>query len=401
MISDCKDIRTPMQVEIEEHPNDMREQIRALTEGIRTLTSILITPSEYLDGIKRIEQLQSTWRLEDTGFSCLFNACTQMQNTLHLTSLEADKNFDEFQRGREVASAAKLEEEKMKKIVFTLQTEKIELQEKNFILVNEVKDHKKERKVVARSVRNFVDTTLQRIREIASTTKLEEEKMKNEILTLQKEKTESQKSHIQTNKVGDKKTDKKGIPRAIQISVDTNHEKQNDPLISSIPTPNVPDLSYSPSNSIRSSVDEWTEMALVSSESVTDDNCTTVCFPKREVLKSERSNYQLKKKARHSDELELSLLSKYVGLQFTSVLTKRYFKDKEALLVSGFMGFDDSLNQRPPFGSQLVHVDEISLENEKWKKKDLVDYILAKSGPLQMRFCNKPLTTAQAEQLRK
>jgi len=416
MIAHRNDTRTPTQIEIEEHPNDIREQIRALTEGIRILTSILRTPSECPDGIKRIEQLQSTWRLEDTGFSCLFNACTQMQNTLHLTSLESDRNFNECERVREIASAAKLEEENMKKKVFTLEQEKIELQKKNFILV---KDHKKERKVVARSVRNFVDTTLQRIRDIATTTKLEEENMKKEIFTLQKEKTDlQQKKRVRTIiKVGDQNKDRKGIPRAIQISMDTSYEKRNDVLISSIPTTDARDLSdvsnllYSPGSSISSSEhdsiaseNDWRQISLASSESVTNDKCAnneraTDRFPKREALQSGRSNIQLKKKARHSNELELLFPSKYAGIQVSSMSIKGYFKDEEALLVCGFMGFDDTLNRRPEFGSRLVRVDDISVENEKWKMHDLVDYIFTKSGPIRMSFCDKHLTMAQIEQL--
>jgi len=254
MISDRNPNITPTQIESEEHPNDLRDQIRVLTEGIRTLTSVLITPSECPDGIKRIEQLQSTWRLEDTGFSSLFNACTQMQNTLHLTSLEADKNFEECQRVREIASAAKLEEEKMKKIVFTLQKEKLELQEQNLILVNEIEDHKKERKLIARSVRNFVETTYQRIREIASTTKLEGEKMRKEILALQKDKIELQKKNrIRTNEDIDQKKYQRGIPRSIQIFMDTGYEEQKVALNSSILASDAPDLLYSNNSSISTS----------------------------------------------------------------------------------------------------------------------------------------------------
>jgi len=324
-----------MEVEIEEHPNDLREQIRVLTEGIRTLTSILTTPSECIDGVKRIEQLQSIWRLEDTGFSSLFNVCKQMQNTLHLTSLEADKYFDELRRVREIASTAEFEEEKMKKIVFTLEKEKIESQKKIRILINEVEDHKKDKKLVARSIRNFMSTI---------------------------------------------------------------NEKQNIvlvPSICSIPTPDVPDLQYS--TSISSSEDGWGEISSASSGLVTDDGCATIRFPQREAHNSKRKSS--KRIRRHGNVSEISFPSKYVGIQFSSVLTKGYFKNKEDLLVCGFMGFDDTFNRRPPFGSRLVRVDEISLEREKWKMEDLVDYICTKSGPIQMRFCNEPLTTAQIEQL--
>ena len=114
----------------------------------------------------------------------------------------------------------------------------------------------------------------------------------------------------------------------------------------------------------------------------------------KEALKSE-SNYQSEKITRHSNVSEMLFPSKHVGIQFSSVLTKGNFKDKEDLLVCGFMGFDGTLNRQPAFGSRLVGVDEISLEREKWKMEDLVNYICLKNGSVQMRFCNEPLTAAQ------
>ena len=72
----------------------------------------------------------------------------------------------------------------------------------------------------------------------------------------------------------------------------------------------------------------------------------------------------------------------------------------EALLVSGFMEFDDTLNRRPTFGARLVCVDGISVERE-WRMENLIDYICTKNGPTQMSFRNEFLTTAQVTQLKK
>ena len=57
-----------------------------------------------------------------------------------------------MRRIRDIASTAKIEEEKMKNEIFTHQKEKIELQKKNRILVNEVADQKKDKKVVGYSI---------------------------------------------------------------------------------------------------------------------------------------------------------------------------------------------------------------------------------------------------------
>jgi len=341
---------------IECNPNDnLREQLTVLTEAIRILTRIVTTPSppcssESFDAEKKIEQLHLTWRLEDTGFSKLFNACKQMQDALRLTSLEADKAFDDVQRASDAAVVREREDEMKNEKIFTLQEEILELERKNQILMGEVKDHKKQKKVIARSVRKFV------------------------------------------NAMNEGHTDS---------SAPTTPNNQG------LGLNNIPQLQYITSISPSFSTSEE-DSEEISPPLVTDDGCATVRLAQRQARKSKRervSTIRSKKKIRQRNVLELKFPSKNVGIQFTSVSQKSFAsksKDaKEALLICGFLGFDDTLNRRPTFGSRLVCVDGISVEKEGWKMENLIDYICAKEGPLQMSFRNEFLTTAQIAQLKK
>ena len=114
--------------------------------------------------------------------------------------------------------------------------------------------------------------------------------------------------------------------------MDTSYERRNDVLVSSIPTTNVqdvsdtPDLLYSSGSSISysehdssASEDDWEQISLASSESVTNNNCasndrTADRFLKREEIQSKKSNIELKKRARHNDELEFLFPSKHAGI---------------------------------------------------------------------------------------
>jgi len=345
---------------IEYDPNEnLKEQLTVLTEAIRILTRIVTTSnspcsSESFDAEKRIEQLHSTWRLEDTGFSKLFNACKQMQDTLRLTSLEADRALDDVQRASEAAALWDIEKESKNKKIIMLEREKLELERKNQTLMCEVKDHKRQRKVIARSVRKFVNA-------------MNEEH--------------------------------------------TSSSTPTTPTYQGLGLNNIPQLQYitglstNSSTSLSTSEEESEDTA---SPLVTDDGCATVRFAQRQGRKSKRervSNVRSKKKIRQRNVLELSFPSKNVGIQFTSVSQKSFgskSKDgKVSLLICGFLGFDNKLNRRPTFGSRLVCVDGISVEKEEWKMENLIDYICAKEGPLQMGFRSEFLTTVQIAELKK
>jgi len=266
----------------------------------------------------------------------------------------ADKAFDDVQRATDAAAVKDIENKMKSEKIFTLQEEKLELERKNQILMGEVKDNKKQKKVIARSVRKFVNAM-------------------NE-------------GH-------------------------TSSSAPTTPNNQGLGLNNIPQLQYitsiSPSFSTSLSTSEEDSEEL-SSPLVTDDGCATVRLAQRQRRKIKResvSSIRSKKKIRQRNVLELKFPSKNVGIQFTAVSQKSSgskSKDaKEALLICGFLGFDDTLNRRPTFGSTLVCVDGISVEKEGWKMENLIDYICAKKGPLQMSFRNEFLTTAQIAQLKK
>jgi len=357
-------------IECDENPKNLTEEVRVLVEAIRLLTKIVTTanPSsaESLDAEKQIELLHSKWRLEDTGFPKLLNACKQMQDALGLTSLEADRALDDMQRANEAAARAKVEEEKKRKKIYSLRVEKKELQKKNQILVREVEDHKKQKKLIARSIRKFVDSMK------------EQHSNKDNTSSSNNEKNFPQLEYITSASTSESCTSSSNVEK------------------------NVPHLQYVTSVS----TSEDSEDPLTGSSAlVTDEGCATIRFTQRQgrKIKRENGNFRSKKKIRQRNVLELSFPSKNVGIQFTSV-SKKYPRKKgtsEALLVCGFMGFDDSLNRRPTFGARLVCIDGISIEREEWNMENFIDYICAKSGPTQMSFRNEFLTTAQIAQLKK
>lgn len=339
---------------INEDPNDLKDQLCALMEGLRTLTRIVTmddTSSEYVDDDRRIEELQSAWRLEDTGFSALYNCCKQMKDSLCLTSVEADEALIEVQETRKIAIAAKLSREKMKKKAIALQKENSELRNKNHLLMIELRDQKKQKKLIARSVKNFVGTLL------------EEHQL----------------------------------------------ETRNVSTLAPDYIPSLPDVSNE-----NSSEEEWEEVSNASSGSslVTDDGCATVHLAQREpdtlpslrqALKSIRWNNIIPTNniTKQKNELDLSFPSTNSGILLCAVPMKSSASTySHALLVCGFTEFDDTLNQQPMFGSRLICVDGISLEREQWKMTNFHDYIASKSGPIKMSFRNELLNRAQIEQLK-
>jgi len=72
-----------------------------------------------------------------------------------------------------------------------------------------------------------------------------------------------------------------------------------------------------------------------------------------------------------------------------------------AFLICGFAGFDSILNKRPPFGSRLVSIDDVSLERGSWTFSSLKKCIKAKSSiesgatTFTMTFRADPLSVKQ------
>jgi len=368
----------------DENPYELKEQLGVVVEAIQILADIIVDDNNAsnslscvdLRGYKRMEQLQSEWKLEETGFARLFNACKQMQNTLRLTSLEADEALKDAQRSNNIACAAKYQAEKLTKEVDELQRENSNLQQKNYVLLEKLQKESHQKKVMKRSIRNLlVDVSKGNGCELSS------------IIGM----------------------------------------KENIPYVSNTPSPmrmkeNIPSLSIVTPDS--TSV-EWEEVIspLSSSSLVTDDGCATVRFPLKQVRRKGKVKHTTKNNFRQSNVLELSFPSKETGLQLTPIpvkspvskgkMQKKGFfsnnssneeKEEVLLLVSGYMGFDETLHDRKPtFGSRLICIDGISVEQEKWTMEDYIDYICDKheGRPMQMSFRNELLTTSQFEQLKR
>lgn len=345
-----------------EDPNDLKDQLCALMEGLQTLTRIVTTvdtSSQYCDDVERIEELRSAWKIEDTGFSGLYNACRQMKDTLSITSMEANEALIEVQRTGKIAISAKASRDKIKKKANALQKENSKLRNKNHLLAMELRNQSKQKKLIARSVRNFMNTFMD------------------------------------------------------------EHQAETRDSSTLVPThaPPLPD-----SSNDNSSEEDWEEISNASSGSslVTDDGCATVRLAQRKSKEARFARRQgmrwvsgggsrggvgsgiipTKNIMRQKNELDLSFPSKHSGILFCTVSTKSTTKkySSQALLVCGFSKFDDTLNQQPMFGSRLVFVDGISCK--KWKMETLNDYVSSKHGPMQMSFRNELLTKTQIEQLK-
>lgn len=77
-------------------------------------------------------------------------------------------------------------------------------------------------------------------------------------------------------------------------------------------------------------------------------------------------------------------------------------KPIDAVLVCGFVGFDDSSgNKRPKLGARLVAFDGVSLEAGAWTFQSVRKAIQARRRPLTLSFRNDFLTTAQRKILTK
>lgn len=273
--------------------DDLKDQLTVLTEAIRILTRIVTTSnpnpcsSESFDAEKRIEELHLAWKLEETGFSKLFNACKQMQNSLRLTSLEADKAMDDVQRASELAVVRDVEDEARREKIFVLERENLELQMKNQILMGEMKTCKRQKKVIARSVRKFVN---------------------------------------------------------VMNEGQTSNSAPTSPIIQGLGLNTISQMQYGTSRSTRltttisTSEEDSEEISTTSSSSlVTDDGCATVRLAQRQGRNSKReqvSNIRSKKNLRQRNVLELSFPSKNVGIQFSSVAQKSFGRKKKKGVLS-------------------------------------------------------------------
>ena len=158
---------------LEEQHKDVTEQLNALTDAIRLLTrSMSSTHTQQPETTNRntqlqmqpevalaLDQLLQRWKLEQTGFPTLYNACTQLKESLHLTATEADQAIHDIHASRQALAEEKRLGCKMKKVLQRLCKENRDVRKQNARLGLEVKRCKAEKKMIVNSVRDYMTST--------------------------------------------------------------------------------------------------------------------------------------------------------------------------------------------------------------------------------------------------
>ena len=102
-----------------------------------------------------LDQLLKLWKLEQTGFPSLYNACSQLKENLHFTTIEADKVVDDIQALSQLLTEEKRAGLKMKKVIQKVCKENRDLRKQNSILLSQMKHCKAEKKIMAQSHRDY------------------------------------------------------------------------------------------------------------------------------------------------------------------------------------------------------------------------------------------------------
>jgi hypothetical protein len=139
-----------------EEYRDVTEQLIALTDAITLLTRCMSSSHKDATLNTDLDQLLKHWKLEQTGFPSLYNACSQLKENLHLTTIEADKVVDDIQALSQLLAEEKRAGLKMKKIIQKVCKENRDLRKQNSSLLSQLKRCKAENKIMAQSLRGRI-----------------------------------------------------------------------------------------------------------------------------------------------------------------------------------------------------------------------------------------------------
>ena len=138
------------------------DEIAVLTEAIHLLTASIISPDQGTAGYcqdvvdERLEQLQREWKLEETGFTRLHNACMQMKQSNRLTAAEADEAVKDVNIANNMLLNERRRVKNMKLVMKRLCQEIDELRFKNEDIEKKYQECKKENNLIYRSFRKFL-----------------------------------------------------------------------------------------------------------------------------------------------------------------------------------------------------------------------------------------------------
>mmetsp|Transcript_5646 Transcript_5646/g.6929 ORF Transcript_5646/g.6929 Transcript_5646/m.6929 type:complete len:344 (+) Transcript_5646:3-1034(+) len=333
----------------------MNEQLIAelavLTEAIHLLTKSIIATEKEVgcfedEHSKRLETLLREWKLEDTGFVRLYNACMQMKQTLRLTAIEADEAVNDVNKTNKLLYYERHKSKKMKAAMMNLCEENHVLRERNQELEIEKEQHQKEMNVVSRSLRKFVKYWRK---------EREDFQMNNENIFVMAHEERMRASH-----------DYKAMG-----------------------TEKCADCSESVST-------------IISSTSlITDDTCATLRLENHEKPNFDPKLDPNSNSRYESLDYEITFKKSPPGIQFKPFDIDE--ENKTIFLVCAYKGFrGDNGSRKPSFGARLVGIDKINQEEiENWAMKDLVSFLNTKNGPLKLIFRDEDIPPEKIEVLKK
>ena len=374
--------------ETDEEPDDeheIKEQLQALTEAIQLLTmSITSTCSSTKDmdrqndlyADQELDKLEKRWKLEQTGFARLYNACKQLKENLRLTVIEADDSIKDVNSVQQELVNEKTKMNKMNRAIKALYKENKTLRKTQTALESQLKSCKKEKKAIVHGIRGYIHST---------------------------------RGEMEVEKVDVQDDSEIGLVSGqLDAFLETEEKEPN---------------STAMNNSLEESIETLvTTFEIVSSEEseeeedpaspistcsslITDEGCATLRLSKRLEKPSGTFSFLRNVIRATTNTYELEFTSN-PGLQFMRLppnvkVDANMNASVPIFLICGFMGFLERHHQRTPiFGARLISIDSYSLEHEEWTMQDLVDSIKMRKALLQMKFRNDEISEANMVQLK-
>lgn len=373
-------------IETHEEPDgehEIKEQLQALTEAIQLLTTSITStrttkdtdrPNDlYAD--QELDKLAKIWKLEQTGFARLYNACKQLKENLRLTAIEADNSIKDVNSAQQELVMEKNKVNKMNRAIKSLYKENKNLRKSQTALESQLKSCKKEKKAIVHGIRGYIHS-------------IRGKKGLEKVDVQDGSEIGSEIGPISGQLNAFLETEEK---EPIAIAIDNSLEESIETLTTTF--------------EIVSSVEDPESPISSCSSLITDGGCATLRLSKRLEKPSGTFSFlrNVIRATTNTYELEFTCNP---GLQFTQLppnvkVDANMNPSVPIFLICGFMGFRERHHQRTPsFGARLISIDSYSLEHEEWTMQDLVDCINKRKALLKMKFRNDEISEANMVQLK-
>ncbi len=135
-----------------------QQQLNALTQAMNLLTIIVASTEEdvALQADMDIDHINQSWKLEQTGFPRLYNACKQMKEHLRLSSMETDQSILSIHEAYQKTISEQKKNDKLKRVIYKLVRENKDLQIENRRLQSDLDYCRREKKILKHSIRDHL-----------------------------------------------------------------------------------------------------------------------------------------------------------------------------------------------------------------------------------------------------